>query len=110
MPDNQSEATTNETMTEIPERTQERWIFGDGEGAEASEYIVHLGKPAFVAEIVDLEDGFDLEFVRWFDPEPSDEDEIEALVQEAAEAIQRHDEEMERLLADEEGDEEGEPS
>lgn len=105
-------AQNEEKMTDIPERTQERWIFGDGEGgAEASEYIVHLGKPAFVAEIVELKDGFDLEFVRWFDDEPSNEDEVEALVQEAAEAIQRHDEEMERMLAEEDGEEaEEEPS
>lgn len=92
------------TMQDAPE-LEERWIFGDGEGMEAAEYIVHLGKPAFVAEIVDLEDGFDLEFVRWFDTQPTDEEEIDRLVQMAAEAIQRHDEDMERLLAQEDEEE-----
>lgn len=97
----ENETSAAQTQPEL----EERWIFGDGEGAEAAEYIVHLGKPAFVAEIVDLEDGFDLEFVRWFDPQPTDEEEIDRLVGLAAEAIQRHDEDMERLLAEEDDEE-----
>ncbi len=97
----ENETTTTQDAPEL----EERWIFGDGEGMEAAEYIVHLGKPAFVAEIVDLEDGFDLEFVRWFDTQPTDEEEIDRLVQMAAEAIQRHDEDMERLLAQEDEEE-----
>lgn len=102
----ENETNTQGTSTQNGPELEERWIFGDGEGEEASEYVIHLGKPAFVAEIVTLEEGFDLEFVRWFDAQPTDEAEIDRLVNEAAEAIQRHDEVMERLMAEEDDEEE----
>ena len=98
-----------ETTPTAQDELEERWIFGDGEGGlDAAEYVIHLGKPAFVAQIVDVgegeTEGFDLEFVRWFDPQPTDDEEIDRLVNLAAEAIQRHDEELEALEAEEDDD------
>lgn len=89
---------------------EERWIFGDGEGMEPSEYIIHLHRPAFIAEIVtvepdeetdgeDVEAGIDFEFVRWFDDEPKDPEVLARLVEEAYAALQHHDADMERMMA-----------
>lgn len=85
---------------------EERWIFGDGEGMEATEYIIHLHRPAFIAEIVNVEPeegedepGLEFEFVRWFDEEPKDPEVIARLIEEAYAALERHDADMERLMA-----------